>query len=421
MLHGFLPTFYADVTDVFMGSRRARIVAGISGPLVHLFLGSLYIYLASQCGPGLLKSFLVASAILQSQSLFFSLYPFCFLEMDGYHVLVDWLGLPRLKSESISFVKAHALAAPPRRRAPVARGGGVRGLRGPLHRLHRRLRRPQRLVLRPHRLAARRAQPGGGGPRLLSAAFAADVPPAPRPRCARPCGHVAGAGAGAGEDAAARCTRAGAGHSALPVLPARQSGGGRACAGGGARARPFRPRGGACDGGAGACRDASASRSVARIWARAWPISSTDLLAAGLPGGARHGERPAHAAVRASRWRRRAPSRTARPTSCWARRRTAATTSIGLARPAPRALRRRRLGHRRRARGDAGPRPRARAPRASPAALVRRGHARRTSRGCDAISRARRLRSSMGRRWRTRRWLAALPPSPCPRPEGERE
>src|SRR4029450_7051301 len=98
MLHGFLPTFYADVTDVFMGSRRAPIVAGISGPLVHLFLGSLYIYLASQCGPGLLKSFLVASAIIQSQSLFFSLYPFCFLEMDGYHVLVDWLGLPRLKS-----------------------------------------------------------------------------------------------------------------------------------------------------------------------------------------------------------------------------------------------------------------------------------------------------------------------------------
>ena len=105
MLHGFLPTFYADVTDVFMGSRRARIVAGISGPLVHLFLGSLYIYLASGCGPGLLKSFLVASAIIQSQSLFFSLYPFCFLEMDGYHVLVDWLGLPRLKSESVSFVR----------------------------------------------------------------------------------------------------------------------------------------------------------------------------------------------------------------------------------------------------------------------------------------------------------------------------
>jgi hypothetical protein len=25
--------------------------------------------------------------------------------MDGYHVLVDWLGLPRLKSESIAFVK----------------------------------------------------------------------------------------------------------------------------------------------------------------------------------------------------------------------------------------------------------------------------------------------------------------------------
>src|SRR4030095_8002639 len=112
MLHGFLPTFYADVTDVFMGSRRARMVAGIAGPLVHLFLGSLYIYLASQSGPGLLKSFLVASAILQSQSFFFSLYPFCFLEMDGYHVLVDWLGLPRLKREVLGLLEDRVLARP---------------------------------------------------------------------------------------------------------------------------------------------------------------------------------------------------------------------------------------------------------------------------------------------------------------------
>jgi len=108
MLHGFIPTFYADVTDVFMGSRRARIVAAGSGPLVHLFLGMFYFWLASLQGPGLLKGFLAASAVLQLQSLFVALYPFCFLEMDGYHILVDLLGMPSLKHDASHFVR-HSL------------------------------------------------------------------------------------------------------------------------------------------------------------------------------------------------------------------------------------------------------------------------------------------------------------------------
>ena len=62
MLHGFIPTFYVDVTDIFMASRRARIVNALSGPLVHLFLAALYLWTASFPGPGLLKAFLAASA-----------------------------------------------------------------------------------------------------------------------------------------------------------------------------------------------------------------------------------------------------------------------------------------------------------------------------------------------------------------------
>ena len=46
-LHGFMPTFYVDVTDIFMGSRGARIVTAVSGPLVHLVLGALYPVAAS--------------------------------------------------------------------------------------------------------------------------------------------------------------------------------------------------------------------------------------------------------------------------------------------------------------------------------------------------------------------------------------
>jgi putative peptide zinc metalloprotease protein len=105
MLHGFIPTFYADVTDIFMGTRRARIVASVSGPLVNLVLGLLAFLIASVLGPGLLKAFLAATAILQIQSLFVSLYPFCFLEMDGYHVLVDVLGMPTLNHDAVAFVR----------------------------------------------------------------------------------------------------------------------------------------------------------------------------------------------------------------------------------------------------------------------------------------------------------------------------
>ena len=38
--------------------------------------------------------------------LFISLYPFCFLEMDGYHVLVEWLGIPTLNHDADRFVRA---------------------------------------------------------------------------------------------------------------------------------------------------------------------------------------------------------------------------------------------------------------------------------------------------------------------------
>ena len=105
LLHGFVPTFFVDVTDIFMASRRARVVTALSGTMIHLYLGSLYLWAATQMSPGLLQSFTVASGVLQLQALFVSLYPFCFLEMDGYHVLVDLLGLPTLKHDSWQFVR----------------------------------------------------------------------------------------------------------------------------------------------------------------------------------------------------------------------------------------------------------------------------------------------------------------------------
>ena len=103
-LHGFVPTFYVDVTDVFMTSRRARVVTAVSGTLVHLVLGSLWFLVAVQASPGFLQAFAAASGMIQWQAFVIALYPFCFIEMDGYHVLVDVLGAPTLKSDALGYM-----------------------------------------------------------------------------------------------------------------------------------------------------------------------------------------------------------------------------------------------------------------------------------------------------------------------------
>jgi putative peptide zinc metalloprotease protein len=107
-LHGFVPTFYVDVTDVFMTHRRARVVTAVSGALVHLVLGSLWLLVAVQSSPGFVQAFAAASGMIQWQAFVIALYPFCFIEMDGYHVLVDVLGVPTLKSDATSYVAALA-------------------------------------------------------------------------------------------------------------------------------------------------------------------------------------------------------------------------------------------------------------------------------------------------------------------------
>jgi len=104
--HLVVPTFYADVTDLFMASRRARVVNALAGPTVHLVLGLLGVIWADNLAPGLLQACVAASAVLQLQSFLICIYPFSFLEMDGYHVLEDAVGMPRLAQESMQFVRA---------------------------------------------------------------------------------------------------------------------------------------------------------------------------------------------------------------------------------------------------------------------------------------------------------------------------
>jgi putative peptide zinc metalloprotease protein len=103
-LHGFVPTFYVDVTDIFMASRRARVITAVSGAAVHLVLGSIWFIIADRSSPGFTQAFAAASGMIQLQAFVLALYPFCFIEMDGYHVLVDALGVPTLKQDALAYV-----------------------------------------------------------------------------------------------------------------------------------------------------------------------------------------------------------------------------------------------------------------------------------------------------------------------------
>jgi putative peptide zinc metalloprotease protein len=106
-LHGFVPTFYVDVTDIFMASRRARVVTAVAGAAVHLVLGSIWFVVAFLSPLGsFTQAFAAASGMIQWQAFVIALYPFCFIEMDGYHVLVDVLGVPTLKQEAMAWAGA---------------------------------------------------------------------------------------------------------------------------------------------------------------------------------------------------------------------------------------------------------------------------------------------------------------------------
>ncbi|HEU4341224.1 MAG TPA: hypothetical protein VFU31_06610 [Candidatus Binatia bacterium] len=99
-LQGILPTFYADVTDIFMSTRRARVIVNMAGPMVEVVLGSVAFLWAYGSSPGIAQSLLFGAGLLLWESALLNLYPFNFLEMDGYNMLVDLLAMPALRQQS---------------------------------------------------------------------------------------------------------------------------------------------------------------------------------------------------------------------------------------------------------------------------------------------------------------------------------
>ena len=104
LLQGVLPTFYADVTDIFMSNRHARLMVDLAGPMVEVFLGSLAMLTAYLSGPGIEQALLFGAGVLLWESALINLYPFSFLELDGYNILADLSAMPMLRKQALALI-----------------------------------------------------------------------------------------------------------------------------------------------------------------------------------------------------------------------------------------------------------------------------------------------------------------------------
>ncbi len=104
-MNRLVPSVYADVTDMWMSSRRARMAVSFAGPLSGLLIGSLSALVSWVLPPGTGSSFFWLFALVTIGVALGSLYPCLFIESDGYHILSDWVRIPALREHSRRFLR----------------------------------------------------------------------------------------------------------------------------------------------------------------------------------------------------------------------------------------------------------------------------------------------------------------------------
>jgi putative peptide zinc metalloprotease protein len=104
-LNRMVPIVYADVTDIWMSTRRARIAVSFAGPASGLVISSLASIAAYLLPSHTAASFLWVYALCILMFSLGSLYPCLFIESDGYHLLSDVLRIPALREHARRFTR----------------------------------------------------------------------------------------------------------------------------------------------------------------------------------------------------------------------------------------------------------------------------------------------------------------------------
>jgi len=102
---GFYPAFYTDVSDIYLSSRSQRLYVSLAGPISTTAIAALFLVPVAVNPSAPWAATMYEIGRLNLIVAFISLFPFQFLKMDGYYLLVDFLGFPGLRERSLAFLK----------------------------------------------------------------------------------------------------------------------------------------------------------------------------------------------------------------------------------------------------------------------------------------------------------------------------
>lgn len=101
-LYWLMPIAYVDTSDVWLASRRARIMVSLAGTISDLAVGGLAALLTLVAANPTVASVLAQIALLSYGSLLVNLCPA--LKFDGYYLLSDLLDRPNLRRRAFAFL-----------------------------------------------------------------------------------------------------------------------------------------------------------------------------------------------------------------------------------------------------------------------------------------------------------------------------
>jgi putative peptide zinc metalloprotease protein len=116
----FAPIAFVDTSDMWLGTRRQRIMVSLAGCFHDVVLAGAASILGLLVAEPLLAALCWQFAFLAYLGVLVNLTPL--LELDGYYVLVDLLDRPNLRPRALAWLGQELL--------PTLRSRGVAGLRG---------------------------------------------------------------------------------------------------------------------------------------------------------------------------------------------------------------------------------------------------------------------------------------------------
>ena len=115
MMYLGMPAFFVDTSDIWLEGRAKRIAVSAAGPASELVIGSalaLFILVVPDCP---INWLLFRIAFFFYLGLILNMNPL--LELDGYYILMDLLGIPNLRRRSLAFVRDKLAAKLARKQA----------------------------------------------------------------------------------------------------------------------------------------------------------------------------------------------------------------------------------------------------------------------------------------------------------------